>query len=176
MYLYFLCSELTASPKTCLHLTLQNCSPGFLTCCLKNASRVDGMKHEICTIWPPALQIALSSGQSLRTCNVQNARRKCELCRAQRQRKVALKPWPEKGSLISKCLSAEWMRMTPSGRTLAAGQHGMHRAWNCPCESLSRDLEKLDHVSIMDMCLERRCLLPMSAWIIYSCSLSQTTP
>lgn len=39
---FVLSSEVSAPPKTCLQPTLQNCTPGFLTCCLKNARRVDG--------------------------------------------------------------------------------------------------------------------------------------
>lgn len=106
---------------------------------------------EIRTVWPPALQIALSSGQPPRPCNMQKARCKCR-CTAQEQSKGALKARPEKGGLISKCPGAGWTRMTPSERTLAAGQRGMHCAWNCPCESLGGGLEKLDRVSIINMC------------------------
>lgn len=51
---------------------------------------------EIRTVWPPGLQIAFSSGQPPRPCNMQKARCKCR-CTAQEQSKGALKARPDKG-------------------------------------------------------------------------------
>lgn len=82
---------------------------------------------------------------------MQNARCKFKMETAQWQSKSALKALLHKGGLISKCPGLCGCKITSSGKMLALAQCGRHHTWNCSCDSL-RGLEKLDHVSIINMC------------------------